>query len=83
MSTFTCTYAELRERAGEFIKAIREASPPLSLDELDAGLNCVQLHYLGMVAEHDHEIVGAAAVLKIVTREYMTAEDGLQLGMGA
>lgn len=70
MATFECSYAELRKVSGEFIKAI----PGANLEELEAGLKCVQLHYLGMRPQHDHEIAGAAALLRIVTREYMTAE---------
>jgi len=72
MATFPCTYAELRKLAGEYLKAIRESAP--DLDQLDAGLKCVQLHYLGMVPAHAHEVAGAAALLRIVSRHYMMAE---------
>lgn len=70
MTTFDCTYQELRKLSGEYVKAI----PTATIEELDAGLRCVQLHYLGMKPAADHEIAGAAALLRIVSREYMKAE---------
>jgi len=74
MPTFSCTYPELRKVAGDFLKAI----PTANLEELDAGLKCVQLHYLGLTEGlKDHELVGAAAVLRIVSREFFKAEMAL------
>lgn len=72
MSTFECTYNQLRQLAGEYLKSIRETSP--TLEELDAGFKCLGLHYLGMHAAHGHERAGAAALMRIVTREYLKAE---------
>lgn len=74
MTTFTCTYPELRKVAGDFIKAI----PGAGLDELDAGMKCVQLHFLGMEPTAGHEVAGAAALMRIVTREYLAAEVQLE-----
>jgi hypothetical protein len=74
MPTFSCTYPELKKVAGDFIKAI----PGASLPELDAGLKCVQLHYLGMDAAADYETAGAVAVLKICSDQYIRAEAALQ-----
>jgi hypothetical protein len=71
MPTFSCTYQELKQVAGDYIKAI----PGATLEELDAGLKCVQLHYLGLKEDTpEHEIAGAAALLRIVSKEFMKAE---------
>jgi hypothetical protein len=75
MATFECSYAELRKVAAEYIKAI----PGANQEELEAGLKCFQLHYLGMQVQHDHEIAGASALFRIVSREYMNAELALAL----
>jgi hypothetical protein len=74
MTTFTCTYPELKKVAGDFIRAI----PGADLPALDAGLKCVQLHYMGMTASAEHETVGAVAVLKICSDQYIRAEAALQ-----
>lgn len=78
MATFECTYAQLRAVAGEFIRAI----PGADAASLEAGLHCVQLHYLGMRPAAKHEEAGAAALLRIVTREYLAAEQKLPAAPG-
>jgi hypothetical protein len=77
MTTFHCTYAGLRQIAGDFIRAIPAAQ---TREQLDAGLKCVQLHYLGMDTETPHEIAGADALMRIVSREYFDAESALPVG---
>jgi len=71
MSTFPCTYAELKTVAGDFIKAIPSCE---SIGALDQGLKCVQLHYLGLTDPADHEVAGAAALMRILTDLYIRAE---------
>jgi hypothetical protein len=74
VSTFNCDYETFRQVAGDFIKAI----PTTSLDELDAGLKCVQLHYLGLNDDvPEYQVAGAAAVLRIVSKEFFKAEFAL------
>jgi hypothetical protein len=73
MATFDCNYETLRSVAGEFIKAI----PTANADELEAGMSCFQLHYLGLETEVDHERSGATALFHIISREYILAEAAL------
>lgn len=75
MSNFECTYAQLRDMAGDYLKQIRK--PEITLEALDAGHKCVALHYLGMKTEYDHEVAGAAALMRIITREYLDVDLGL------
>lgn len=44
MSTFECTLEEFKKVTGEFAVASKQATR----EELEAGLKCVQLHYLGI-----------------------------------
>lgn len=74
MSTFKCDYKTFYKMAGDFIKAIPETN---DLEALDAGLKCVQLHFLGLEGEAPHETVGATAIMKIITRQFIFREVAL------
>lgn len=73
MATFDCDYTTLRSVSGDFIKAI----PTADSEQLEAGLACFQLHYLGLVPAAAHEVSGAAALFNIVSREYIKAAAAL------
>ena len=68
-------YAGLRKMAGEFIKAL----PDLNIEQADNGMKCFGLAYLGCKFPDDvlgrcNRDAGAPALLRIVSREYMTRE---------
>lgn len=73
MSTFTCDYAKFREVSSDFLKTL--STNGTEVEALDAGLKCVQLHYLGMEPRADHEVAGAAALMRIVSAKYLEAEE--------
>jgi hypothetical protein len=73
MSTFACNYAQFRQVSSDFLKTIPTIGT--DIDALDAGLKCVQLHYLGMDAAAEHEVAGAAALMRIVSVKYIEAEE--------
>jgi hypothetical protein len=75
--TFACNYARLREVAGELIGVMPAET---DLDALEAGLKCFNLHYLACTFNHDHEEAGAIALMQIVNREYMQAEQRILSG---
>ncbi len=68
MSTFKCDYATFRKVTGEFIKELPNIT---DLEVLDSCFKCVQLHYLGLETDKEHELVSAAAALRIVSDEYL------------
>lgn len=67
MSTFPCTYPEFKQVVGDYLLAIKTCT---TIAELDQGLKCVQLHYLGV----DWDVAGAASLMRIVTDLYIRAE---------
>lgn len=72
MSTFACDYAQFRQISSDFLKTLPTIG--LDLDALENGFKCVQLHYLGMESKAEHEVAGAAALLKIVSVKYLETE---------
>ena len=70
MSTFQCNYATLKQVAGDYIKAL----PNATFEEMEAGMKCVGLHFLGFEAAAPHEEAGAQALLRIVARLHIQRE---------
>lgn len=79
MSTFACNWAELRKVASDFLKAIPEAN----LEELDAGLKCFNLHYLGLTTQNPLETHQAAILFNLVGSSYLKAEHSILVALAA
>ena len=69
--TFSPSYTQLKRVASDLLKSIPEET---SLESLDAGVKCFNLHFLGMNDCPAHEEAGARALLQIVCRESMKQE---------
>lgn len=75
MTTFTCTYDEFRRIVADFLKAADTASAA----ELDAGVHCVGLHFLGIQwtgspLDEVHRKAGAPACMRLVTKKVIERE---------
>ena len=75
MTTFTCSYEELKKIAVEFLKA----APTLDLDELENGLKCFHLHYLGCQYQNKAEEAMAPGLFHYVGKKYFDAEFALMM----
>lgn len=77
--TIGCTYEQFRQMAGEFFRAL----PTANAEELDAGLKCLGLAYLGIQwgdsrLDEIHQEVGAPTILRLATGKAILRE--LELG---
>lgn len=68
--TCPCTYDELKKVASEFFRAV----PSADLPGLDAGLKCLQLHFLGMETDKPYEQAGAVAIMHLATKKFVARE---------
>lgn len=75
MTSFECTYEQLKGHAAEFLKAI----PTANLEELNAGMKCFNLFYLDAKYEQPHERPMAVSLLEYVQRQFLAAEKALYL----
>lgn len=79
MSTISCSYDEFKAMAKEFFHAI----PNATQEQLDAGLNCLGLAYLGIQwtnskIDEVHRMVGAPTVLKLAMEKALEREVELE-----
>lgn len=73
MATFNCNWQQLKQVAADFIRA----APTADTEELEAGLDCFNLHYLGLETSSAIELHQAAILFNIVGNEYHKAEFAL------
>ena len=66
MSTFTCTWPELKQVAADFVRA----APTASQEELHAGHDCFIMHYLGMASSSQLENHQAVCLVSVVGKQY-------------
>lgn len=74
MATFPCNWQQLKQVASDYIRAI----PSADTEALQAGLECFNLHYLGLISTSEREEREAALLFNIVGREYLKAELALR-----
>lgn len=79
MTTLSVSYEEFQRIAADFLKAADTAT----LEELDAGLKCCGLAYLGIQWDDTnpfhavHRQAGAPALMRIITKKFLEREVAL------
>lgn len=71
MTVFSGDFEALKHLAKEFHEALKTVE---TFEELNAGWKCLGVSYLEFNPSHAHETAGAAALMRIMSREYLQAQ---------